>query len=79
MSRIPKIASIDFRVCMAQLTSGLCRDHTTGDAPPSMLIAVPVVKPARSEQRKHAIAANSSALPMRPKGILAAIFAVNSS
>ena len=53
--------------------------QTTGEAPPSMLIAAPVVKPARSEHRKHAIAANSSALPMRPMGTLAPILARNSS
>src|SRR3954453_16300156 len=56
----------------------VCR-HTTGVAPPSMLIAVPVVNPAWSLHRKQAIAANSSALPIRPNGTLAPIFAVNSS
>jgi uncharacterized protein with HEPN domain len=51
------------------------RDQTTGLAPPSMLIAVPVVKPAWSLHRKQAIAANSSALPIRPTGTPAPAFA----
>ena len=53
--------------------------QTTGLAPPSMLIAVPVVKPAWSLHRKQAMAANSSALPIRPIGTLAPILAANSS
>src|SRR5256885_9246577 len=43
--------------------------QTTGDIPPSTLIAVPVMKPALSEARKQAILANSSAAPMRPSAI----------
>ena len=43
--------------------------HTTGLAPPSTLIATPVMNEPASEQRKQAMRANSSALPMRPIGM----------
>lgn len=43
--------------------------YTTGLAPPSTLIATPVMNEPASEQRKQAMRANSSALPMRPIGM----------
>ena len=42
--------------------------HTTGQSPPSTLMAVPVRYDAASEARKHARLANSSGSPMRPSG-----------
>ena len=42
--------------------------HTTGERPPSTLIAQPVTYEAASETRKQAMLANSSARPMRPNG-----------
>ena len=82
ISRIGEIASKEFRPRGGGVRGGrgpAAIGQTTGDAPPSMLIAAPVVKPARSEHRKQAMAANYSALPMRPIGTLAPIFALNSS
>src|ERR671932_299911 len=61
--------------------SAQCRpaDHTTGLAPPSMLIAVPVVNPATSLHTKQDIAANSSGLPIRPSATPAPILPANAS
>ena len=47
--------------------------------PDNSSVSAPEVKPARSEHRKQAMAANSSALPIRPSGTFAPIFARNSS
>ena len=43
--------------------------QTTGLAPPSTLMATPVMNEPASEHRKQAMRANSSALPMRPSGM----------
>src|SRR6185312_16826108 len=53
--------------------------HTTGLAPPSTLMATPVMNEPASEHRKQAMRANSSALPMRPSGMRPAMPFRNSS
>src|SRR5207302_7250369 len=42
--------------------------YTTGERPPSTLMAVPVMNDPCSEARKQARLANSSAVPIRPSG-----------
>src|SRR5262249_35291450 len=53
--------------------------HTTGERPPSTLIAVPVMYDPWSDASKQARLANSSAVPMRPSGVPLARFLANTS
>jgi len=53
------------RLRMAPATAAV---HTTGEVPPSTLMAVPVIYEAASEARKQAMLANSWASPTRPSG-----------
>ncbi len=48
--------------------------YTTADTPPSILIAVPVIKPAWSDTRKATSAPTSSGWPSRFTGTFLAIF-----
>ena len=67
---------IDISTCAAPLQTSRRipahanpRPYTTGQNPPSMFTAVPVMKDAASDARKHAMLAYSSAVPIRPSGM----------
>ena len=59
--------------------SGHCTPYTTAETPPSILIAVPVMKAAWSDTRKATSAPTSSGWPRRLSGTFWAILSLNSS
>ena len=63
-SRQPLRGLLSMRCCCVEQPT-----QTTGLAPPSTLMATPVMKEPASEHRKQAMRANSSDLPMRPIGM----------
>ena len=65
---------LNLDLILQRAASGVSKDdatlrkrYTTGERPPSTLMAVPVMNDPCSEARKQARLANSSAVPMRPK------------